>query len=924
MKVYYNKAGIMLRVLLPVMLIICLVMNGQTAFAADDDTVRIYIGNDTDARHHMSLAIGETSDEYYYKLKGYQAKSSDYSSTNGAVFQIVKTVDGKCKVKGLKEGTGWVVLTIKTTSGEVLTERVYISVYQKTEECEAVALKKTGLFRGASVNAGVENTDRKGTISNNEKVTVQRVCDDFYYIERQDGSAVRGYVSKKDFWIYVKDVKIKEQNVSMEAGGSKRMNVKTAPALANNPGLTWKSGNDAVLTVDASGMVKGISEGTTSVLATSKDGSNLTAVTYISVYNKIKEVQGYIKSNADLYAIGRNKNPIGTGKAKTKLTIVGTCGEYYRVKTDMKAIKENYNGFCYILKSKVRIPVTKIKLNQKEIFLSAGESVQLSAAISPEIAENHNVKWSSSKKTIAVVDQKGNVTAKKAGNAVITATSVDGSKTDQCVVHVTENLESRKKVTSKPNLFLKSNGMNSISVSARNEVEYNGFIVYVNGKKYDDHRFSKKSWWWTCTYGAFRTNKTYRIKVKTYTEKNGKKTYSKMSDEQKVTVGKTGINVNATGGKTITVSWKKMDQAHTYKVYRAGKKNGKYKLIKTVKGNKTSYTDKNVKLNKTYYYKVKPVTVNGTEGSSNIDYAKVCKIGKAEKYMAKKYNFICTDNKKNMNTYNIKGYYSPVKYKMANGILEIHVYLEFVTYSDTGKLNSNEVKIFKKKPASVKGEITTEQYISMFKEGIKAAYSDVQVTGNKGDFKKGINFKTKLYVHDKKGKEKYNSKQEFVEVLIGGECPNCPEEDHWYHSGTNNNASGYTEYEYINCIYMPTNEQVRANKGYNYPATDYDVTSAHELGHILGLDDAYYGDGYDRCADNSETGYKYKKRKYDNLMKNHQFYKKINANGIEMMLQAVDENTGMPDFASQCFKSYDDVKISDVIKNHKDYQKDHD
>lgn len=916
--------GKILRILLPVIFLICIITNGQTAFAADD-TVRIYIGDDPDTRHHMSLTIGGISDEYRYKLKGYQAKSSAYSSSDESVFQIVKTGDGKCKVKGLKEGTGWVILTIKTTDGKTLTERVYISVYKEIEECEAIAINDTGLYRGASTNAEVENTDKKGTISKKEKVTVQRVCKDFYYIQKQDGSDERGYVPKKDLRIYVKNVKLKEQNVSIEVGKSRSLNATVTPGLADNPGLTWKSGNNAVLTVDASGNIKGISEGTTIVLATSKDGSNLTATTYISVYNSINEVQGVIKANTDLYAIGNNKSSIGKGKANTKLTIVGTCGDYYRVKTNIQAIKENYNGYCYILKSKVKIPVTKIKLDSTEIFLSAGESVRLSAAISPEMADNHNVTWSSLKKTVAVVDKNGYVTAKKAGNATITVTSVDGAKTDKCVVHVTENKEKSKKVSSKPDLFLESNGMNSILVCARNEVEYDGIIVYVNGKKYDDCKFSKKNWWHSVSYGRFRTNKTYKIKVKTYTEKSGKKTYSKMSDEQKITVGKTGINANVTAGKSITVSWKKMEQANTYKVYRAGKKNGKYKLIKTVKGNKSSYTDKNVKLNKTYYYKVKPVTANGTMGSSNIDYAKVSKIGTAEKYMAKKYNFICTDNKKNMNSYNIKGCYSPVKYKMANGTLEIHVYLEFVTYSDTGKANSNKVKVFKKKAASVKSEIATEQYISMFKEGIKAAYSDVEVKGNKGDFKKGINFKTKLIIHDKKGKEKYNSKQQFVEILIGGECPNCTKKgDHWYHAGTNDNASGYAEYEYIYCIYMPTNEQVRANKGYNYPATDYDVTAAHELGHILGLDDAYYDYGYDRCADNSETGYEYDKKVYDNLMKNHQFYKKINANGIEMMLQAVDKNTGMPDFASQCFKSYGDEKISDVIKNHKDYQKDHD
>ena len=56
---------------------------------------------------------------------------------------------------------------------------------------------------------------------------------------------------------------------------------------------------------------------------------------------------------------------------------------------------------------------------------------------------------------------------------------------------------------------------------------------------------------------------------------------------------------------------------------------------------------------------------------------------------------------------------------MVGNTLQIHVYLEFVTYSDTGKMNSSKVKIFKKNPASVKSEISTAKYISMFKEGIK-------------------------------------------------------------------------------------------------------------------------------------------------------------------------------------------------------------
>lgn len=919
----YNGMGKIWQLLLLAIILIGLMTNGQTVFAANN-TVSIYIGDGEDARHHMSLNIGGLSEEYRYELKGYEAKSSVYTSSDESVFQIVKTGDGRCKVKGLKEGTGWVILTIKTKDNKELTERVYISVYKELENCEATAIRETGLYRGAAFDAEVENNDRTGTISLNAKVTILRICKDFYYVEKI-GSGDRGYAPKADLQIFVKNVKIKEQNVSLEVNKSQRLTATVTPALADNPGLTWKSGNDAVVSVDASGNIKGIAEGTAAVKVVSKDGSNSTGTAYISVYNKINNIQAYIKSSADLYAIGNSGSSIGKGKAKTKLTIVGTCGNYYCVKTDIQAIKENYNGYCYILKSKVQIPVTEVSLNNAEIFLSPGESVQLSASIRPEMADNHNVTWSSSKKTIASVDKNGKVTAKKAGNAEITVTSVDGAKTAKCVVHVTENKEKSKKVTSKPNLSVEPLGMNSITIHATNEIEFNGMVIYINGKKFADRKFNEKAWGWRVPYGGFRTNKTYKVKVKTYTEKDGKRTYSKMSDEQKVTVGKTGINANVTAGKSITVTWKKMSDATSYNVYRATKRNGKYKLLHTVRGNKSSYTDKSVKSNKTYYYKVKPVSASGTKGSSNIDYAKVCKIGNAEKYLVKKYNFICTDAKKNINSYNIKGCYSPVKYKMVNGTLQIHVYLEFVTYSDTGKANSNKVKIFKKKAASAKGEYSAAEYISMFKDGVETAYSNVKVKGNSGDFKKGVNFTTKLIVHDKKSKEKYNSKQQFVEVLIGGECPNCTKKgDHWYHAGSNDNASGYADYEYMYCIYMPTNEQVRANKGYNYPATDYNTTAAHELGHILGLDDAYYDYGYDRCADNNETGYEYYDKKYDNLMKDHDHYKRINANGIEMMLKAVDKNTGIPDFASQCFKSYGDETISDVIKNHKDNQKDYD
>lgn len=69
------------------------------------------------------------------------------------------------------------------------------------------------------------------------------------------------------------------------------------------------------------------------------------------------------------------------------------------------------------------------------------------------------------------------------------------------------------------------------------------------------------------------------------------------------------LKAKKVSGKKVRLSWKKVNGASGYKVYRATKKNGKYKLVKTMKTVK--FTDKKVKKNKTYYYKVRAFkTVN--------------------------------------------------------------------------------------------------------------------------------------------------------------------------------------------------------------------------------------------------------------------------------------------------------------------------
>lgn len=132
----------------------------STVYAAEDDTVKIFIGKSDIARHHKAFEPGEVSQELSYEVNGYNVKSASYESSNTSAFQIIEEKDGKCKIKALKEGKGYVILRIRTTDEEMLTERLFISVYTSMNEKGAVINDLAGVYMGAITEGNVENYDK--------------------------------------------------------------------------------------------------------------------------------------------------------------------------------------------------------------------------------------------------------------------------------------------------------------------------------------------------------------------------------------------------------------------------------------------------------------------------------------------------------------------------------------------------------------------------------------------------------------------------------------------------------------------------------------------------------------------------------------------------------------------------------------------
>ena len=84
----------------------------------------------------------------------------------------------------------------------------------------------------------------------------------------------------------------------------------------------------------------------------------------------------------------------------------------------------------------ISVSVAGVSLDKTEIVLVEGSSEKLTATVEPTNATNKNVTWSSDHEAIATVDQNGTVTARNGGQAIITVTTADGSKTATCTVNV--------------------------------------------------------------------------------------------------------------------------------------------------------------------------------------------------------------------------------------------------------------------------------------------------------------------------------------------------------------------------------------------------------------------------------------------------------------------------------------------------------
>ncbi len=250
---------------------------------------------------------------------------------------------------------------------------------------------------------------------------------------------------------------LSKTTLTLEKDKTASLSVIYKPDNTTEKGITWKSDNTKVATVDKNGKVTAVAKGTATITATSSSASGVKATCKVTVTDHTLTDITLSKTSLSLEkgsseTITVSYTPSDTNSSKTitwttsdsKVATVDKNGKVTAVAAGKATITATsaVNG----VKAKTcEVTVTdhtliSIALSKTSLSLEKGNSETLSVSYTPSDTNSSKaITWTTSDDKVATVDKNGKVTAVAKGTATITATSaVKGVKAVSCKVTVTE------------------------------------------------------------------------------------------------------------------------------------------------------------------------------------------------------------------------------------------------------------------------------------------------------------------------------------------------------------------------------------------------------------------------------------------------------------------------------------------------------
>lgn len=376
---------------------------------------------------------------------------------NSSVVDYVDNQDGSATIKGLKVGTSKV--TARTDDGGFMSScnvTVGVGVEKIELDKSELSLKKG---ESASLKATIfpENASDKSLKWGSSDVSVATV-DAYGNVKAEGNGEATVFVSSSDggFTAYcnvkvgtsVTGISLDPREFTLETiGSSFTIKPVISPEDASDLGVVWESADTKVVSVASDGTVTAIGPGTTTVTATTNDGS-FTSNCVVSVKSpaqhvsldktSLKLLEGESgKLTATVYPLNSTQKTLTWVSDHPDVASVDNEGNVTARKagtaTVTVKVAEKVTAVCKVT---VISRVTGISMSETTVELKPGEKHQLEATVLPQNASNAEVTWYSDKESVAKVSQLGLVSAVSTGEATIHVVTSDGGKMATCLVKV--------------------------------------------------------------------------------------------------------------------------------------------------------------------------------------------------------------------------------------------------------------------------------------------------------------------------------------------------------------------------------------------------------------------------------------------------------------------------------------------------------
>ena len=246
-------------------------------------------------------------------------------------------------------------------------------------------------------------------------------------------------------------LKLSSGTMILIPGQQATLTVTAVPEDAADEALTWDSSAPEIVSVE-NGVCTGVSAGTAEITVSAANGvsavcmvlvkENATPVSRVMIQPDMLELtegeSALLKAtvspnNATFKAItfASSDEMIATVDENGLVTAVKS-GQCYVTATSEDG---QHSAYCPVFVSSGPVAVTGVYLGNVAVTMNVGDTVQLSAAVKPENADNQNLLWSSSDEKIVTV-KDGRLTAISDGKATVTVKTEEGGFSESCAVTV--------------------------------------------------------------------------------------------------------------------------------------------------------------------------------------------------------------------------------------------------------------------------------------------------------------------------------------------------------------------------------------------------------------------------------------------------------------------------------------------------------